>query len=250
MKNDEPPPMVSEAQLFRRAFGEKARDPADVAARMMEDDERNGRWATYDFEVRLGWLWTIPIVIYVLGLIPGGSWAFGFAFAFWAIAVVVWTPWTLARVASRRPREDVTHAAALLGYGLLAWPLGLGVGLALGAGGDGVGLGLGIAFPLVVAPGGAAIVLAGRDRPPGAPSAKRALFLAGGSLSYAVVAAALAGFAVRPLVLKLQDGSGGDWSLLGLLLAALLIGLTVWPAVGLGMAAFRAWRGRLTAAAP
>jgi hypothetical protein len=262
MKNDEPEPMLSEPELFRRAFGDKARDPGDFADQMRAKDQAEEERSADRFEGGGRGLWYIllwPPMLYVFGLFEPrptsttSSYAttIGIGFAVWALAVLSWTPWIIFRVDRRSPRGDSARAAAILAYGLLGWPLAL---IPLGAA-EIFGVperAPDLMFPVVFGPGVAAMIFASRQTPPPALTRKRAVFLAGGALIYLACAAGLGRLLLGPMLRGLRNAEGPDQDFNGVLmfLVALIASMTAFLSFRLARSAFRAWRGALTAASP
>jgi hypothetical protein len=175
----------------------------------------------------------------------------GFALALWALAVVFWTPYILLRTDLRRPRADSARAAALLAFGLLAWPLGALVALLAVLAGLDSGAALYLAFPVVFAGGAGAMILAARTpAPPAVAPAGRGRLLGGGALIYAACTAALVAIIAGPLFRAVRDPAQERLVALAIVILAVLAVLTGLGAVRLAGSALRAWRARPSAAAP
>jgi hypothetical protein len=262
MKNDEPEPMISEPELFRRAFGAKARDPGDLADRVEAEDQQ--KWDDYaesmeDIGVfgRLGNALALPPAAYLFGLFeprptsPQHPSLIGVAFILWALAVLFWTPWIVLRVDRRSPPGDSARAAAILAFGLLGWPLAAApfvLAIVLGLPDRAPDL----MFPVVFGSGLASMLLAARHTPPAAPTTKRSAFLAVGALIYLACTAGFGGLLLGPMLRALRNAGGREQDFIGVVvfLVTLIALMTAFLGLRLARSAFRAWRGRLTAAAP
>jgi hypothetical protein len=78
MKNDESQPMISEPELFRRAFGAKARDPGEVTDKVRAEEQAREQDVLDDIEVfgRFDRVLILPPLLYVSNL-PPLSWVWG-----------------------------------------------------------------------------------------------------------------------------------------------------------------------------
>lgn len=244
----------SEPVRFRRRFGVRARDPGSISDRFREKELAQAEYnpGVWDFEL---YLLCGPGLIFVArqlgGLLPGvpppGSQFSLFCLALWALGVAFFTPWIVWRVDGSVPRGDPARAAALLAFGLLAWPLA-GLAAMLAPEDQATAFGFLVAYVL----GGSAMIVAGLSSPPPKPSVSRALLLAGGAFVYLVCAGLLAVVLFAPLLglYAWPDGSS-LWPLFGLAVVAIYAVMAAWAVFGLGREALRAWRGRhLTSAAP
>jgi hypothetical protein len=112
------------------------------------------------------------------------------AYLLWGLATFIGTPWLLLRIDNDRPPGDSAKAAALLGYGLLGWPLSLPAFMVLPLGSAFV-----LAFPIVFLWSVGFAIWAVRSQPKPMASVGRARMLAGGGLAYLIMAAGLAALA-------------------------------------------------------
>jgi hypothetical protein len=232
---------------FRRLFGSKARDPGsmDQATRRAEIDHWNRSALSFQFD-RV--LYGPPLVFaarYLASVLPtvklpGPGFALGCLF-FWAVGVALWTPYIIWRVDGSTPRGDTARATALLGYGLLAWPLSIIPAVLAPRGQEAA-----VAFPFVFAWGATAMILAALSEGPPRPSARRTAMLSGAALIYLALTVLAAVFLVAPWLgfSPFPDGS----SLIPWLVLVAIVGvMTGIATLKLVQAAGHAWRGRLNA---
>jgi hypothetical protein len=155
------------------------------------------------------------------------------AYLLWALGVLIWTPWIILRVDSRR--GDTARSAAILGYGLLAWPLFLLILIVAPERSRFL-----VAFPFVCLWGAAAMALAAWNTSPPRPSKARAGLLAGGGLVFGLYAAALVGALLGAILGRYPVENAFIW--FGLCLAAMFGAAMVFASFKLLKAAGQALR--------
>jgi len=164
---------------FRRAFGDRARDPASVsdAMRQAEQDDWE-RKASQQEIYGLDNMLLGPPLIYLLSFIKNLDVSL-FAYLLWPLAHLFWTPWLILRVDNARPPGDTARATAFLGYAQLGWPLS-----ALAIEIMPVKWEFLTAFPVVFLWSVTFATLGVWRRAPEPPSSRRAWMLTGGVLAY------------------------------------------------------------------
>lgn len=242
MTNVSPEPETTNP--FRRAFGDKARDPASVvdAMRQAEQDKWE-RDADVMESYNLDWALLFAPAVFLFGLFRNTDTSH-IAYMMWALADVFWTPWLILRVDRRRPPGDTAKVAAFLGYAHLGWPLSaLAIQLMP------VRWEFLTAFPIVLVWSVAFAVRGARPRPgKPQPSSRRAAMLAGGALAW--LACALLLIAAAALLWARGRQVIGDTAPLvfGAIYAA--AALMVVPGLCLAPVASRTWRQARAAANP
>ncbi|WP_309089696.1 hypothetical protein [Phenylobacterium sp.] len=170
------------ARSRRRRYPWQQRDDSFSA-----EDERDTWGLTNALDGLLGF----PLLLYFGALITKDQ-AFEWApYVGWLLAVVVWTPVIVFRVAGRA--GDKRRASAVLAHGLLLWPL---VAPVAGFGGR---VGLLLFFPVLYAWGGVAMLLAGRAKPPQRSARSYAWLLQTGAAIYGLIALGLAALGLLSL---------------------------------------------------
>ena len=197
--------------------------------------------AAEDMEVySLDWIVLLPPALYLVTLVRWKEDLSIFAYGFWALTTLFWTPWLIFRVDNRRPPGDTARATAFLGYALLGWPLSaLAIELVP------VKWEFFVAFPIVFLWSVAFAAKGVWPRPPTPASRRRALMLTGGVLAY-LACALLLGGAVLFLALR-ERAKLGDVAPLVLGATSVAALLCAIPGVCLVPVTWRTWR---KAAAP
>lgn len=120
---------------------------------------------------------------YVWDVFTGGAENLSIAVLLWLFITIIWTPWTIFRVAMQKPRGDAYVATAVLGLGLWPWLIFL-----FAIDWSTTRAGLLVTFPLVFLFGGGTLLAASLGWPKLRTAGARSNLLMSGAVAYAIFA--------------------------------------------------------------